>query len=147
MSGLSEDAAAALRSALNAEHAAVWVYGLASAYGSEKRVNSAVSEALQEHADQRGRAEQALRDAGETPPAAQPAYSVPQPVTDQMSAIRAALTAENDCQVGWRSVLENSEDRQLREVALQGLTTSTTRAARWRITIDEPAAQAFPGQP
>lgn len=147
MSGLSDAAASALRSALSAEHAAVWVYGLASAYGSEKRVNSAVSDALQEHADQRGRAERALRDAGEVPPAAQPAYSVPQPVTDQMSAIRAALTAEDDCQVGWRSVLENTDDRQLREIALQGLTTSTTRAARWNITIDQPAAQPFPGQP
>ena len=147
MSGLSGAAAGALQRALSAEHAAVWVYGLASAYGTEKRVNTAVSDALQEHADQRGQAEQALRRAGEAAPIAQPAYSVPQPVTDQMSAIRAALTAETDCQVGWRSVLENAEDRQLREIALQGLTTSTTRAARWRITIDEPGAQAFPGQP
>lgn len=147
MSGLSDEAAGALRDALSAEHAAVWVYGLASAYASEKRVNSAASEALEEHVGQRGEAERALRDAGMTPPPAQPAYSVPQPVTDQKSAIRAVLTAEDDCQVGWRSVLENTDDRHLREVALRGMTTSATRATRWRITIDEPGAKAFPGQP
>lgn len=147
MSGLSYAAEGALSNALDAEHAALWVYGLASAYATEKRVNSAVSDAIDEHTTQRGEAERAMRGAGLTPPAAQPAYSTPQPVTEQQSAIQAVLTAENDCQIGWRSVLENSEDRHLREVALQGLTTSATRATRWRITIDKPGAEAFPGQP
>jgi hypothetical protein len=147
VSDLSEQAAGALRTILGAEHAAVWVYGLASAFG-EGRVRSAIDEAMGEHRARRDAAEQVLRSSGQNPPAAQPAYSLPQPVTDQKSAIRALITAENDCQVGWRSVLETTPDAGIRRTALDGLTTSAARATRWRITIGEhPSAQAFPGQP
>jgi uncharacterized protein DUF4439 len=145
---LSEETRIALRNALGAEHAALWVYGLASAFAGGARVRSAIDDAAEQHRRLRDTAERALRDAGQTPPAAQPAYDVGEPVGDQKAAIGLLVKAETDCEIGWRSLLENTEDPALRGIALDGLTTSATRATRWRLTIGrQPAAQAFPGQP
>lgn len=145
---LSEQAATALRRAVRAEHAAVWVHGLAGAFVSEPRVASAIGEAAENHRRLREAGERLLREAGITPPLAEPAYSVPQPVTDQDSAIRLLITTEHDCAVGWRSVLETAEVPEARRDALDALTTASTRATRWRITIGEqPAAPPFPGRP
>jgi hypothetical protein len=145
---LSEEALNALRSALSAEHAALWVYGLANAFAGEARVRSAIGDAVEQHRRLRDTAERALRDAAQTPPAAQPAYDVGEPVGDQKAAIGLLVKAESDCEIGWRSVLENTEDPALRGTALDGLTTSATRATRWRLTIgQQPAAEPFPGQP
>lgn len=148
MTELSEDVVGVLRTVLGAENAAVWVYGLASAFTGEPRVSSAIGEAMNRHRVQRDIAERTLRDAGLVPPPAQPAYTLPQPVTDQKSAITALVTAEHDCEVGWRAVLDTTEDPNLRRTALDGLTTAATRATRWRITVGQkPSAQPFPGQP
>lgn len=148
MTTLSDQAITSLRSALEAEHAAVWVYGLASAYGSSPRVRSAIDEGTNEHRAHRDTAESVLQGAGQVPPPTQVAYALPSAVTDQTSAIQALVTAEKDCQVGWRSVLETTDDAGLRKIALDALTVSATRATRWRITIGtQPATQAFPGQP
>ncbi|KAA5831065.1 ferritin-like domain-containing protein [Saccharopolyspora hirsuta] len=147
MTDLSDEAGNALRSALGAEHAAVWVYGLATAYVGETRVRHAIDDAAEQHRRLRDVAEKVIRGAGQTPPSPQPAYDVGARVTDQKSAIDLLIKAEADCQVGWRSVLENTEDPGLRGTALDGLTTSATRATRWRLTVgQQPAAQAFPGQ-
>ena len=152
MTELSDEAATALRSALGAEHAAVWVHGFASAYVSEPRVRSAIDDAADQHRRLRDAAEELIRGAGQTPPAAQPAYDPRTQVTDQRSAIDLLITAESDCQVGWRSVLENTEpedaDPAVRRTALAALTTAATRATRWRITAGRtPAAEAQPGKP
>ncbi|MGP4018192.1 ferritin-like domain-containing protein [Saccharopolyspora sp. 5N708] len=148
MTELSADAGNALRSALSAEHAAVWVYGLASAFVSEARVRSAIDDAAAQHQRLRDAADRALRDAAQPSAAAQPGYDVGQPLGDQKSAIAVLLKAEQDCAVGWRSVLENTEDAGLRTTALDGLTKSATRATRWRLTTgQQPATQPFPGQP
>jgi hypothetical protein len=147
VSELSETETDALRDAISAEHAAVWVYGFATAFTSSS-VRSAVVEATEEHARQRDNAQRVLQDAGQRPPAAQPAYDIDQEVTDEKSAIQLLVTAEQDCQTGWRSVLENSENAELRRLALTGLTDSATRCTRWRITAGQrPAAPVFPGRP
>ena len=78
MSELSDAAIGALRSVLGAENAAVWVHGLASAYVTDKQVKTAVDDAFDEHRGHRDTAERVLRGAGSNPPAAQPAYSLPQ---------------------------------------------------------------------
>lgn len=145
---LSDQAIASLRNALGAEHAAVWVYGLSTAYAGSPRVESAIDEGTNEHRAHRDTAEGVLQDAGQVPPATQVAYALPNAVTDQTSAIQALVTAEKDCQVGWRSVLEMTDDAGLRRIALDALTVSATRTTRWRITIGaRPATQALPGQP
>lgn len=148
MSELSEQAAKALGDALGAEHAALWVYGLANAFAGESRVRSAIEEAVEQHRRLRDTAEQAMRRAGLTPTPAQPAYDVGDRVRNQSTAIELLITAEGDCGVGWRSVLDNSEDAGLHRTALDGLTTSATRATRWRLTLGrQPAVENFPGQP
>ncbi|TDD49221.1 ferritin-like domain-containing protein [Saccharopolyspora elongata] len=148
MTGLSDEAGNALRSALSAEHAAVWVYGLASAFVSESRVRSAIGDAMEQHRRLRDTAERVIRDAQQTPPAAQPAYDVGESVSDQKAAIGLLVKTESDCETGWRSVLENAEDAALRGIALDGLTTAAVRATRWRLTVGtQPAAKPFPGQP
>ncbi|MEB3366937.1 ferritin-like domain-containing protein [Saccharopolyspora mangrovi] len=147
MSELSEQAAAALGDALGAEHAALWVYGLANAFAGEARVRTAIDDAVEQHTRLRDTAEQAMRQAGLTPTPAQPAYDVGAQVPDQSAAIDLLITAEGDCEVGWRSVLDNSDDAGLRRTALDGLTTSATRATRWRLTLGrQPAVEHFPGQ-
>ncbi|GAA4855226.1 ferritin-like domain-containing protein [Saccharopolyspora cebuensis] len=148
MTELSDEASRALRDALAAEHAAVWVYGLASAFTTESRVRDALQEALDAHERQRAAATRLIRAAGQAPPAPRPAYDVGVRPTDQTTAIEAVLIAERDCQVGWRAVIERTEDGELRRTGLDGLSTSAARATRWRLTIgQQPAAQAFPGQP
>lgn len=147
---MSPDSASALRDALSAEHVAIWTYGLASAFVTEPRVSSAVTDALGNHKQQRDSTEQLLEQAGVPVPQTQPAYTLPQPVTDQGSAIQVLIVAENDCQIGWRSVLERTDagDAAARHIALNGLTASAARATRWRITVGQnPAATPFPGKP
>lgn len=148
MSELTPEATGALRSALDAEHAALWTYGLATAFASAGQVGSAVEDATAQHERLRDATARVLRDAGQTPPAARPAYDVGSRPTDEDSMVRVLVTAEADCQVGWRSVLDTAEDRAVRELALDGLTTAATRATRWRITIDDhPAVTPLPGDP
>ncbi|GAB2756392.1 hypothetical protein GCM10027174_35400 [Salinifilum aidingensis] len=145
---LSDRAARALRSALEAEHAAVWLYGLARAHVTDRSAAEAVDEAFDEHERMRDTADRALRRSGEKAPPPALAYDVGGDVGDQTSAIRAALLVERDCQVGWRSVLENTDSPELRRTALDGLTTAATRTTRWRLALGRsPAAPEFPGQP
>lgn len=148
MSELSGAAGQSLREALGAEHAAVWVYGLARAFAGESGVRDAIDEATETHRTTRDTAQALLRKAGWKPAVAQPAYDVGETVDDQGSAIKVLIRAESDCQTGWRAVLEATEDPNLRRTALNALTDAATCATRWRLTIgEEPAVQNFPGKP
>lgn len=152
MSELSDQAVQALRTALNAEHAAVWTYGLATAFAGTPQVSSAIGDATEVHEGHRDEAQRLIRGGGGSAPVAAPSYALPQQVTDQTSMVRVLITAEQECQVGWRSVLENTEpdegDPAIRRTALDALTSAASRATRWRITIGEnPAAVSLPGKP
>ncbi|WP_243793083.1 DUF4439 domain-containing protein [Saccharopolyspora gloriosae] len=149
---LPEEGATALAAALRAEHAAVWTYEMVTAFVSRPQVRSAVAEATGVHEGHRDDTQRLIRATGATPPAAAPAYTLPQPVTDENSAISVLITVERECQIGWRSVLENTEPDDagpgVRRTALTALTTAATRATRWRITAGQnPAAEAQPGKP
>ncbi|WP_158892391.1 ferritin-like domain-containing protein [Amycolatopsis anabasis] len=137
----------ALQQALDAEHAAVWVYGLVSAYLPGDFASSA-NEGAAEHRNRRDACERMLNAAGVAPQAAEPAYVPPKPVTDAASAKSVVATAEADCAASWRGVLENTDDAQLRGVALRALVASARRGTRWRIAAGEqPSAIALPGSP
>ncbi|MEU6130025.1 DUF4439 domain-containing protein [Saccharopolyspora sp. NPDC047091] len=149
---LPDEAGTAVDAALDAENAAVWTYELVTAFVTRPQVQAAVAEATGVHEGHRDEAQRLIRATGATPPAAAPAYSLPERVSDEGSAIRALVVAERECQIGWRSVLENTEpdevDPAVRRLALTALTTAATRATRWRITIGQnPAAEAQPGKP
>ncbi|HVL85771.1 MAG TPA: ferritin-like domain-containing protein [Pseudonocardia sp.] len=143
-----EDAAlAALQDTLAAEHAALWSYGLAVAFLPEDLADEARADAAA-HARLRAAVEQTLTDLGRRPVSALPAYATPFPVEDADAAARLAVVAESDALVSWRAVLERTADRTLREAALDALTGTTLRSARWRErTGERPAVPTFPGRP
>jgi Domain of unknown function (DUF4439) len=144
---LPADAVAAVQSALGAEHAALWVYGLVSAFLPDS-YRTTVAEGTTAHRARRDATERLLADAGETPRPAEPAYVPPQQVKDQKSALAVLVVAEADTAVGWRAVLERTDDPKLRRAALEALTAAAVRATRWRREAGQsPAAPPFPGQP
>lgn len=142
---LSPEAVDALQQALAAEHAAVWVYGLVSAFLSADFA-SGVDDGAEEHRDRRDAGERALTAAGATPVPAEAAYVPPQPVTDQASAVSLVATAEADATAAWHGVLARTDDGALRTVALRALVGSASRGTAWRAEAGlTPAAIALPG--
>jgi hypothetical protein len=140
-----EAAVDALQDALAAEHAALWSYGLAVAFLGPEQAAQAREDAAA-HRALRGATETTLTQVGVRPVSAQPAYATPQPVVDAVSAAALALVAETDTLAAWRSVLERTDDRRLRQAALTALTDATLRCARWRVaTATPPAIPLFPG--
>ena len=138
----------ALQGALAAEHAAVWVYGVAGAFVSSGLARR-LDEAATAHQARRDATQRLLIDAGVTPVPPEPGYLGPEPVTDAASALRLVITAETDAAGAWRSVVERSPaDPDLRGTALEALTAAAVRATRWRATAGAtPLTVPFPGAP
>ncbi len=138
----------ALQAALAAEHAAVWVYGLAGAFIPVELAGE-LDEGAVAHQARRDATERTLIDAGARPVPAEPGYLSPEPVTDAASALRLVITAETDAAAAWRSVVERSPaEPDLRGAALDALTRAAVRATRWRATAGiAPATVPFPGAP
>ncbi|HEU5475009.1 MAG TPA: ferritin-like domain-containing protein [Actinophytocola sp.] len=144
---LPAEASDAVQAALGAEHAAVWVYGLVSAF-LPAGLDAPVAAGMAAHRARRDATERFLAAAGSTPRPAEPAYLPPDPVTDQASALALLVTAEADTTVAWRAVLERTDSAELRAAALEALTTAAVRAARWRKAAGQsPVTPALPGQP
>ena len=101
---LPSDAEDAVQQALGAEHAAVWVYGLVSAF-LPPAFDAATRDGMTAHRARRDGTERLLAAAGATPRPAEPAYLTPKPITDQASALAVLVTAETDAAVAWRAVL------------------------------------------
>lgn len=144
---LPDSTARATQDALGAEHAALWVYGLVSAFLPDDYAD-ALLEASNTHRARRDATELLLSGAGQEPRPAEAAYVPPQPVTDQASAIAVLVVAETDVTVAWRAVLERTDDRTLRAAGLAGLTDAAVRATRWRRASGQtPATPPLPGTP
>jgi len=144
---LPQETADAVQKALGTEHAAVWMYGLASAF-LPAQVQSSVTEGMTAHRARRDATERLLRDGGATPAPGAPAYLPPSPVTDATSAAAVLAAAETDTSVAWRGVLERTDDPNVRRAAMAALTSSAVRAVRWRRRAGQsPAVQPFPGRP
>ncbi|MGH3816006.1 MAG: ferritin-like domain-containing protein [Pseudonocardiaceae bacterium] len=143
----------ALQAALAAEHAAVWVYGLAGAFVPDELAGE-LDEGVVAHQARRDATERTLIDAGARPLPAEPGYLSPEPVTDAASALRLVITAETDTAAAWRSVVESSvvdrspAEPDLRGAALDALTRAAVRATRWRAAAGiTPPTVPFPGAP
>jgi hypothetical protein len=128
---LPDDTVAAIQAALGTEHAAIWVYGLVSAFlpGS---FDGPITEGTTVHRSRRDAIARLLGRTGIDPEPAKPAYLTPQPVTDQASALALLVTAEQDATVAWRAALERSDDIDVRKTALEGLTGAAVQATKWR---------------
>jgi hypothetical protein len=137
----------ALQDALGAEHAALWCYSLIVAFLPADQLGQAGDDS-DAHLTLRATVEKSLTDAGVPPVSAQPAYSTPQPVVDGPSAAALAVVAETDALAAWRSVVERTVNRGLRQYALDVLSAGTLRCARWRVVVSSPPAiLPFPGRP
>ncbi|WP_300008903.1 ferritin-like domain-containing protein [Pseudonocardia sp.] len=146
MSTIDESATNALQDALAAEHAALWCYGLVVVYLDAAQAAQARADA-DAHRALRAKVETTLTQIGARPVSAQPAYAIPQPVVDAGSAAALALVAETDALAAWRSVVERTADRPLRQAALDALTEGTLRCSRWReATNTPPPIPPFPGR-
>jgi hypothetical protein len=136
----------AVQQVLATEHAAIWVYGLVSAFLPGDYTAGATQGAA-EHVQRRDACERVLAAGGVTPRAAEPAYIPPEPVTDARSAMVVVATAEADTMAAWRGLLDRTDDGGLRTMALRALTASARRGTRWRAEGGQtPAALPLPGQ-
>jgi hypothetical protein len=144
---LASDSVAALQKALAAEHAAFWVCGTASTFLTGT-AGTAIDTATVAHQVRRDTAEQIVSAGGASPQQSQAAYNTPQPITDQNSALAALAIAEQDAEVAWRSVAENTDDQTLRWVGQAGLSGAALWQTAWRhLGGVTPASIAMPGQP
>lgn len=139
-----DDAVDALQTAIAAEHAAVWIYGLVSAYLSSD-FDDGIEQADVEHRRRRDGVHAVLTALDVQPDVAAPAYDLPEPVDGEDSAMAAVVTAEDDALGAWRGVLERTEHPALREFASDAMQASAVRATRWRREAGStPAAIALP---
>lgn len=135
-----------LQVALAAEHAAVWVYGLVSAF-LPADFGDAEKSGAAEHAVRRDLLQTMLSASGATPVAPEPAYVPKKPVTDAKSAALVVATAEADCASAWLAVVNHTDDANLRTTALHALVAASRRGTPWRSEAGEkPTAIAMPGQ-
>lgn len=131
-----------VQTALGTEHAALWTYGMVSAFLNDP----AVAEGANLHRARRDTTERWLRDHSATPNPPAAAYLPPSPVSDGPSALAALVAVEQDTCAAWRGVLERTDDSALRTSALEALTTAAVRATRWRKAAgSNPASIAMPG--
>lgn len=141
------DTTAAVQIALGTEHAAVWCYGLISAF-LPANLDKRAREDLAAHRARRDNTMRVLTDSGVAPEPAEPAYRLPEPVEDQKAAAQLAVLAEGDAAAAWRYVLERCDDPSMRRTALEGLIDAAVRGARWSGTLDNaPPIPPFPGSP
>ncbi|HEX6970388.1 MAG TPA: ferritin-like domain-containing protein [Micromonosporaceae bacterium] len=135
-----------LTAALRAEYAAIFAYGV---IGARLKGDSAATARAAEsaHRDRRDSLTVLLSGDSARVPAAEPAYALPFPVTDRVSALRLAIEIETRTAAVWRAVLPVTTGERRRQ-ALDGLTDCAVRAVRWRrVAGITPATVVFPGRP
>lgn len=139
----ASDEAGLLAVVLEAEHAAVYGYGVLGARldDATRRVARAASDV---HRSRRDALAAALVRRGQTPATAEPAYDVE--VADAAAARSLAVRLEEGLAVRWRDLVAGTDDLQLRRLALSGLQESAVRAATWRrLSGTAPLTIALPG--
>jgi hypothetical protein len=135
-----------LADALKAEHAAIYGYGVLGAK-LDSGTTSLATQAEQAHRNRRDALVVRLSKAGVKPPAAEPAYVLPNPVTDLKSALLLAVAIEEGTAAAWHTALAETsgDDRQLAANALSDCAIRATRARR--AAEVSPSTVAFPGSP
>lgn len=136
---------AALENAIDAENAAIFTYGVTTAFiGSGDR--AAVGEYVAAHRVRRDELNDDLVALGAPERRAAAGYRLPVEVTGPESAATALLAAETECARAFRAMAEQVDTPELRVRAVDGLTACALRAAHWRGTLGtSPVTTAFPG--
>ena len=133
-------AAAALQSALSAENAAVYGYGLAGARltGSQFTV---AQEYWSGHRSARATLTTMITQLGSAPPPAAAAYRPPFPVNSAGAAVSLAAMLEDGVLTAYLGLVA-VDDPSMRAFGAQRMQTAAIRAAYWRGTT-----VPFPGLP
>ncbi|HEY0506694.1 MAG TPA: ferritin-like domain-containing protein [Blastococcus sp.] len=136
---------AALRTALAAEHAAVWGYGVVgAALGVAGQGAAAASETA--HRDVRDQVTALLTDRRADIVGAQGGYALPFPVLSEIDAATLAATLEEGVADAWVRVLDQAAERSTRELAVEVLSAAEVRAVRWRTAAGQTSVtRPFPG--
>nr|WP_206037594.1 ferritin-like domain-containing protein [Rhodococcus sp. HNM0569] len=133
--------------ALEAEHAAVFAYGVLGAFTNPSRADQVAVDSAA-HRARRDATIDLLTSLGETVPPPAAGYRLPAEVTDQVPAAQMAELVETDTAVAWRAAVERADDAQVRTFAIDALGETAVRLARWRAALGaEPATLPLPGTP
>lgn len=131
----------ALQSALAAEQAVVYGYGVLGAHLSG-RARTYAAGRLTAHENLRDRIAALVAGQGATPVTAQPAYRLPFPVTDQTSAKALAAHLENGAAgAAWDLTAAAPPGSAGRSFAVDWIADVAVAAARWG------SVPPLPGQP
>ena len=134
-----------LADALKAEYAAVYGYGVVGVH-VEPALRTAAKQAENAHRKRRDQLLERLAAAGATPPAAEPAYRLPFPVTDSAGAVKLGRHLEEGVAAVWQATLVATRGAD-RKLALDALIDAAIRASRWRTAMGAPATVPLPGAP
>lgn len=136
--------ATALTSLLEAEHAAIYGYGVLGAR-LDKPTRELALRAFDAHRVLRNTLTVTLRSKQLPTPAPLPTYDVT--VADRLEAVRLAVRLEGELAVRWRDLVGATDDPALRKLAITALQETAVRDAGWRRTGRiAPLTNPFPGQ-
>jgi uncharacterized membrane protein YraQ (UPF0718 family) len=128
----------ALQTALTAEHAAIYGYGVVGAYLAGSMQATATSDWVA-HQVGRDRLEAVLRSLGAQPTAAAVAYQLPVPVRNASEAVALAVVLEDRIATAYLGLVALS-NVSIRDFGAMQVQASAMRAAAWR-----GGTVAFPG--
>ena len=129
---------------LEAEHAAVYAYGVLGARLPDD-LRTRARAAADAHRVARDLLTAALRDEGADVPG--PALSYDVTVPNAPAALALAIRVETDLGVRWRDLVAQTPDAGRRRTATEQLTGTAVRAVGWRVAARQsPATTALPGQ-
>lgn len=130
----------ALQTALAAEHAAVYGYGMVGAHLTGSALTAATRD-FRRHRARRDALRRMVIQRGATPVAARGAYRLPFAVHDSGDAERLAAYLENAVAAAYLPLVAVDDDT-LRRLGATHVTTATERALDWGAKLT-----AFPGLP
>ncbi len=141
---IEAEATQAIQVGIGAAHAAVWAYGLISAWDNDDigviRADRLANEQVRDSAND------LLGSVGVEPVRTEAAYKLPIAVTDKATAQQIAVVIEKDCTNAWRAVVGSTDNYRLRRFALTALSDAAVRLTAWRIlAAQSPTTVPFPG--
>jgi hypothetical protein len=129
----------ALQAAIAGEHAALYGVGVAGGKLTGARFAAATT-LYEQHRKRRDQLQQLLIEAGQTPAAAEPAYDLPQPVTNAATATALVLLIERRLSAVYGDLVESAGMDKVRTFAIQSLIATARDQLSWG-----GAPAAFPG--
>jgi hypothetical protein len=129
----------ALQAALAGEHAALYGVGVAGGKLSGARFRAA-TDSYEQHRSNRDQLSALVVAAGETPVAADPAYDLPQAVTNAATATALILLIERRLAAVYGDLVEAAEQPAVRSFAIESLLSAASAQIAWG-----GAPVAFPG--